>query len=295
MAAAKASTFSLTKTWHKDTYAAIDPRVRPELKLSGKTVVISGGGSGIGKGMTRAFAEAGASKIAILGRRDAVLQQTKSEIEDAVRGATTIQTNAVDIQDLPAVKRVADGIGPWDVLLANAGYLSEPMPLVDADPEEWWKSFEVNVKGVFNLAHSFLPSRREGSTLIVVSAGSIQIDAMAKNYSVYNSSKFAEVKLLEILGKEEEDLHVVTMHPGVGNTEMATKSSRGKTGGPPISFGTVDLPSHFAVWLCSPEARFLRGRFVWCNWDVEELLAKKTQIEGSLLLTANCIGWPYSA
>lgn len=218
MTAAKAPPFSLTKTWHKDSYAAIDPRVRPDLRPSGKTDVISGGGSGIGKGMTRAFAEAGASKVVILGRRDAVLKETKNEIEDAVRGATTIQTHAIDIEDLPAVKQVADEIGPWDVLVANAGYLSEPVSLVDADPGEWWKSFEVNVKGVFNLAHSFLPKRREGSTLIGVSAGSIQIDAMARNYSAYNSSKFAEVKLLEIVEKEVEDLHVVTMHPGVGKS-----------------------------------------------------------------------------
>lgn len=76
---------------------------------------------------------------------------------------------------------------------------------------------------------------------------------------------------------------------------MATKSSKGKDGGPPVAFDTVELPSSFAVWLCSPEAIFLRGRFVWCNWDVKELLAKKAVIEGSAMLTANCVGWPYSS
>lgn len=56
---------------------------------------------------------------------------------------------------------------------------------------------------------------------------------------------------------------------------------------------SIELPSHFAVWLCSEEARFLRGRFVWSNWDVEQMIAKKAEIQGSLLLTANCIGWPF--
>ncbi|KAK4502127.1 hypothetical protein PRZ48_005550 [Zasmidium cellare] len=212
--AAKAPPFSLTKTWHKDTYAAIDPRVRSELKLSGKTVVISGGGSGIGKGMTRAFAEAEASKIAVLGRRESVLQETKTEIESAVGGRTTIQPHTVDIQDLPTLKRIANEIGPWDILIANAGYLSEPTPLIASDPAEWWKLFEVNVKGVFNLARSFLPNRRQDATLIGVAAGSIQIDAMARNFSAHNSSKFAGVKMLEILAKEVQDIHVVSMHPG---------------------------------------------------------------------------------
>lgn len=217
--AARMAPPSLTKTWHKDTYAAIDHRKRPELRLTGKTVVISGGGAGIGRGMTRAFAEAGAAKVAILGRRAGVLQEAKKEIEESVAGAN-IEAYGVDIMDLKAVSQVANEIGNWDVLVANAGYLSEPKPLIDSDPDEWWRSFEINVKGVFNLAHSFLPKRNEGSSLIGVSAGSIQIDAMAKNFSAYNSSKFAEVKMLEILAAENPDLHVVTMHPGVGKYNL---------------------------------------------------------------------------
>lgn len=74
---------------------------------------------------------------------------------------------------------------------------------------------------------------------------------------------------------------------------MSVKSSRGKTGPSPV-MDMPQLPGHFAVWLCSREARFLRGKFVWSNWDVTELLNRKAEIEGSLLLTANCIGWPYT-
>jgi len=62
---------------------------------------------------------------------------------------------------------------------------------------------------------------------------------------------------------------------------------------PTTSMDTLELPSHFAVWLCSEEAKFLRGRFVWSNWDVDQLNAKKAEIENSLMLTANCIGWPF--
>lgn len=79
------------------------------------------------------------------------------------------------------------------------------------------------------------------------------------------------------------------------STDMAVKSSRGKTSGSPVAFDAVELPSSFAVWLSSDEATFLRGKFVWCNWDVEELMEKNRQIEGTGLLTANCLGWPYTA
>ena len=54
-----------------------------------------------------------------------------------------------------------------------------------------------------------------------------------------------------------------------------------------------ELPGHTAVWLCQDEAKFPRGRFVWSNWDMEELKARREEISDSLLMTANCIGFPY--
>jgi hypothetical protein len=47
----------------------------------------------------------------------------------------------------------------------------------------------------------------------------------------------------------------------------------------------VDLPAHFLVWLVSSEAEFLKGKFVWVNWDVDELKDRADEIKGSLLLT----------
>jgi len=61
-----------------------------------------------------------------------------------------------------------------------------------------------------------------------------------------------------------------------------------------VSIDTPELPAHFAVWLCSEDAKFLRGRMVWCNWDVEELKAKKAEVEGSDVLTATIQGWPFA-
>ena len=56
----------------------------------------------------------------------------------------------------------------------------------------------------------------------------------------------------------------------------------------------VDLGSNFIVWACSPEAAFLRGRMIWCNWDVDELKEKKEVIEKDpALMTTGVYGWPY--
>lgn len=57
---------------------------------------------------------------------------------------------------------------------------------------------------------------------------------------------------------------------------------------------TVKLPAHFLLWMTSPEARFLRGKFAWANWDVVQLKMRAKEIEESQMLTSNVLGWPYS-
>jgi len=54
----------------------------------------------------------------------------------------------------------------------------------------------------------------------------------------------------------------------------------------------VALPADFAVWAVSDEAKFLRGKLVWSNWDVDELKAMKEEIEGTPKFTFGLLGWP---
>jgi hypothetical protein len=63
-----------------------------------------------------------------------------------------------------------------------------------------------------------------------------------------------------------------------------------------IKYDAVDLPSHFCVWAASPEAKFLRGKFLWANWDVDELKARKEELMGTDLLDIKLgglsfVGW----
>jgi len=58
-------------------------------------------------------------------------------------------------------------------------------------------------------------------------------------------------------------------------------------------FGLVSLPASFSVWLASPEARFLKGKFLWANWDVDELKAKAKEIEERNQLSIGLGGWPF--
>jgi hypothetical protein len=55
----------------------------------------------------------------------------------------------------------------------------------------------------------------------------------------------------------------------------------------------VSLPANFCVWLASPEAQFLKGKFLWANWDVDELKVKAKEIEASGHLSIGLGGWPF--
>lgn len=58
--------------------------------------------------------------------------------------------------------------------------------------------------------------------------------------------------------------------------------------------GLVSLPGSFNLWLASPEARFLKGKFLYANWDVDELKARAKELEESKQLSIGLVGWPFA-
>ena len=60
-----------------------------------------------------------------------------------------------------------------------------------------------------------------------------------------------------------------------------------------FNFDPVSLPASFNVWLASPEARFLKGKFLWAYWDVDELKAQAKQLEEGTQLSIGLVGWPF--
>ena len=55
----------------------------------------------------------------------------------------------------------------------------------------------------------------------------------------------------------------------------------------------VSLPGSFNVWVASPEARFLKGKFLWANWDVDELKARAEELREGTQLSIGLVGWPF--
>ncbi|EOD43401.1 putative short-chain dehydrogenase reductase sdr protein [Neofusicoccum parvum UCRNP2] len=217
-----------TKTFHRTAYPSIS-HTRLELSLSGKTIFITGGGSGIGTAMASTFAAAGAANILLMGRTLSRLETVKATVE-ASHPSTAVAlyagdvTKAADVAD--AFKHLKTAFGAAtavDALIANAGHLSTPTALATADPEDWWRGYEVNVKGLFNLAQRFLEVAAPGAVLVNISTMAAHAGAFP-DFSGYVGSKAAAVKVMEVLQKERQDLRFVSAHPGVIETAMYKKS-----------------------------------------------------------------------
>jgi NAD(P)-dependent dehydrogenase (short-subunit alcohol dehydrogenase family) len=215
-----------TKTWHNDVYAQIDAS-RPELSFQGKRVVITGGGGGIGAATAEAFAVAGAGEVIILGRTDKSLHATKKKIE-AKHSNTKVTAIVADISNPASTTQAFDAIstgGPIDVYINNAGYLSDIGPTVSANPEEWWRSFEVNIKGSLYAVQAALKDIAPDGVIINVSTGGSHIPNMP-GHSAYAVSKLGSSKLFEYIQHENPGLRVFNLQPGIiEGTGIATKAS----------------------------------------------------------------------
>ncbi|PQE21494.1 short chain dehydrogenase protein [Rutstroemia sp. NJR-2017a BBW] len=282
-----------TATWHNDTYESISP-LRSELSVTGKTVIVIGGGSGIGREAALAFATAGATHVALLGRTNATLQETARSIASTSKASHSV--HVADVTKADSLKSAAAAVGKWHALVLCSGYCPKPSPIPSSEEDEWSKGFEINVKGTFLVSRAFLPTAdsSQATFLGITSDVSLMPAAYLPGLSSYVSSKLAQAKLYEFLAAENPNIFVATIHPGMIETDNFNR-----TGASPESLPMdkdrvflVQLPAHFLVWMASPEAAFLRGRCTWANWDVEELKAQKDKILRGLFMTAGFKGLP---
>jgi NAD(P)-dependent dehydrogenase (short-subunit alcohol dehydrogenase family) len=218
--------------WHNSTYPRIDP-TRPELSLAGKSVVITGGGSGIGFEISKALALAGTSRLAIIGRRTEVLAKAKAAIHDLVGNKTQVFTVSADVADKTQIENafslISNEFGgkPLDILVNNAGYFTGIRPLGEETIDEWTNAFNINIKGLYLVVTTFIKNAKADATVINISSGLAHLPASYRTFfSSYSSTKLAGSKIMEFVQAENPSLHVVDLHPGqVTETEMAGKVS----------------------------------------------------------------------
>ena len=154
-------------------------------KLEGKIAVITGGGSGIGLATAKRFVAEGAS-VYIFGRRQDVLDAAVAELGPNVRAVLGDVTSLDDLDRL--YERVSSEQGRLDILFANAG-LGDVAPLGEIPPEQFDRTFGVNVKGTLFTVQKALPLLKTGSSIILTGSTTGVMGTPA--FSVYSASKAA--------------------------------------------------------------------------------------------------------
>ena len=211
----------MTKTVHSDTYAAIDPA---KINHTGHAVFITGGSRGIGKAIALSFAKAGASFIAVTGRKPpvALVSELEAAAKAAGRSVPHVLPIALEVTDQLAVKEAAALVekefGRIDVVVNNAGMFGGGPKIADSDPEEWWQIMDVNLRGPFLVAKYFVPLLLKSSDGVrtIVNVSSVGAHLTNAGRSSYQTSKLSLIRLMEHVTNEYRDdgLVAFSVHPG---------------------------------------------------------------------------------
>ncbi|KAL7926097.1 hypothetical protein ACQKWADRAFT_281761 [Trichoderma austrokoningii] len=283
---------SPTKAFHHKAQPSTLPN-RPELSAQGKSVLITGGGTGIGGETARYFAEAGASRIALLGRRTQPLLDNRAFIEKTFPGVEVI-TASTDItkkSDVDAAFSQFAGNGKINVLVHSAAVIGPKEGVAEADGDSYLEAIQENIAGALWVAQAFLRHAAPDAVAIIINSWAAHW-SVNDVFSSYCVAKLAVYRLWDTITLSNPDLSVFHTQPGVVLTEMNLRAG-GAASFEGIQTDDVSLPAGFNLWLASPEARFLRGRFVWCNWDVEELKTQAKEIEEGTKFSIGMMGWPF--
>jgi len=235
-------------------------------RFDNKTILVTGGNSGIGLSTALQFAQQGA-RVIITGRDQATLDQAKAQLG---ANAIALRNDAGASGSAQALARVLVDQGiTLDAVFINAG-VAKFAPLERVDEDLWDQTFNVNVKGAFFTIQALSPLLNTGAAIIL--NGSINAHIGMPNSSVYAASKAALISLAKTLSGElvARGIRVNVVSPGPVKTPLY-----GKLGVPaaeldalaasiqaqiPLKrFGTPDEVASAVVYLSSPESAFIVG------------------------------------
>jgi NAD(P)-dependent dehydrogenase (short-subunit alcohol dehydrogenase family) len=209
--------------------------------LREKVAVVTGGASGIGLGIARVLARAGA-RIALLDLEERALAPAEASVRDVGGDVVGIPADVSSRYSLDAAaQRVIENYGRVDVLCNNAGVVVLG-PLAEASAEDWRWVMGVNLMGAVNGVAAFLPHIRAQGEGHIVNTASTQGLSAAPGLGVYTASKYAVVAYSETLRMElaPERIGVSALCPGTVNTKIL-EAARNRP--PELAAGASAAPS----------------------------------------------------
>ena len=190
--------------------------------LSGKTALITGGGSGIGLGAAVALVREGC-RVAIAGRRREVLEQAAA----TWKGQPPILFHACDVADRASVEKLFawanQVLGRIDILVNAAGVNLKNRMMANMQPPDWDRVMAINASGVYHAMYAVLPQMRERRDGVIINISSISGKrAAALGGVAYNASKFAVAALGISVANEEipHNIRITTIYPGEVDTPI---------------------------------------------------------------------------
>ena len=240
------------------------------LSLDGKSVVITGGGTGLGLAMVRALARAGAN-LAIAGRRPGPIEQAAEEVRQLGRSAIAVPTDVTNSQEVEAL--IAAGIeqfGRVDVLINNAGAVQDNVrkPIWELSDEDWRRVMEVNLTGAFYCSRAVSrPMMEQGHGKIINVASGFGMRG-GRDIYMYCCSKGGMIQLTRTLSFNLARYGITanSIVPGFVPTEATDSMNQAlPRSGDFLPIGKLGEPKDFgplAVFLASGASDYMTGEMI---------------------------------
>jgi NAD(P)-dependent dehydrogenase (short-subunit alcohol dehydrogenase family) len=240
-------------------------------ELANQVALVTGGGRGIGANVARELASAG-MRVAVSARTQDQVEAVAREIGGLAIAADVSERSAVEAM----VAEVESELGPIDLLVANAGIAGWETTAWDVEPDEWWRTFEVNVLGVYLCCRAVVPGMIErGRGRIVITGSGAAYLPMSRN-AAYGATKAAVCRFSEILARQLEPhgIPVFVISPGLVRTEMTEEVFPDDAPWTP-----PELAPRLVRALASGRLDRLSGRYVHAEHDdVEDLVRRADEI-----------------
>lgn len=241
-------------------------------EFSGKTVIVTGAGKGIGRGAALRFAGEGANILAAdmdAGLLDETLGLIKQQGGKGVAHPLDV-TRWTDVQGM--VDRALSEFGRVDVLVTSAGILGTNIAIRDLSLEEWDRVHAVNLAGVFYCCKAVIPAMERQRSGAIVNMASIAGKEGNPMMAAYSSSKAGVIAFTKALGKELAPLgiRVNCIAPSMIDTDMIktvpdTQRDALKSRVPLGRFGRVEEVAALIRFLASSQASYLTAQCWDCS------------------------------
>jgi 3-oxoacyl-[acyl-carrier protein] reductase len=245
--------------------------------LSGKTALITGGGSGLGRAFCEAMAEFGAD-VALTGRTEEKLKETAGLIEKYGHGTLTVKADVSKEDEIKMlVDRTISKFGRLDIVFCNATDKINFYNIHEMPVEDWDKVMALDLRGVFLLLKAVLPQmmkQKSGSIIIINAIGGLSAGGgkMISKMSGYASAKAGLVGLTKHAAVEygRYGIRVNAIAPGMHLTELFANPDEGMKkviqmhidNTPLGRVGVPDDIKGIAVWLSSDASSFVTGQTI---------------------------------